>query len=184
MRRVIALVSVVTVVGIVVSVVACGATANDVAACRQIESARCVQAGAMNCLDLSYPIHEGNSTADNVTACQLFYNDACLHGFVTTAALSTNKVNGCLKAINTATSCEVILEPQTSPECAWLIPPDAGVDAGVDASDAGIDQYVVVTVLPDSGVDTGLAACYEACDSTCAGDTGCITECESECQNP
>lgn len=185
MRRAIAFASVVTAVGLGIQVLACGATANDVAACRQIESARCVQAGAMNCVDLSYPIHEGTSTSDNVTACQLFYDDACLHGFVTTAALNTNEVNACLKAIQTAKSCGVVLEPQYYAKnvCAWLIPPDAGVDTGVDAGTVADTGVVVVT--PDTGTtaDTGNVnmACFATCDSNCAGDPVCIQACEAQC---
>ena len=70
----------------------------------------------------------------------------------------------CVKAISDVKGpCSVVLAPQTSPYCAWLIPPDAGVDAGIDAGviDATTVVDVVVVVPP---VDTGIIPIVDAHD--------------------
>jgi hypothetical protein len=161
---------------------ACGNGANNVAACQQLESARCARAPFCG-VELTYPLHEGNSTSDNVAACQLYYQDACLHGLVTSVGVSTTEVNNCVKAINE--SCPVMLAPQTSPACSFLNPPDAGVDAGVDAPVADVvttDIVVVVTPPADAGVDSAaLTECLDSCDSQCVDDPTCQMQCEESC---
>jgi hypothetical protein len=183
MRRAIAFGSLLTTLYVVAQMAACGNGADDVAACRQLENARCAQSGKLSCVDPSFPLHEGTSAADFVSACQLYYNDACLHGLVTPKAPNGNQLTNCTNAIERATTCGIVLEPQLFPECNWLVPPDAGVDAGHDAGavvDTGTDQYTVVSE-PDTGIDTGIQSCIATCDMTCSGDPNCITNCENTC---
>ncbi len=122
---------------------ACGTDAVGVDTCRQIESARCVQ--AVNCgvdsgvdggVDLSQPPHRNSPTTD-VASCQRFYDIACLHGLEATADPGAPALAACLKAINTG-DCQTVLHPETNPACAFLIPPppDGGTDAPVEASSA------------------------------------------------
>ena len=160
---------------------ACSGGPSSVDACRQIESARCVRAATQNCIDLSFPLHAGNAESDNITACQLYYQDACLHGLETPVAPAAASVSLCVKAINVGT-CEVVLTPQSSPACAWLIPPDAGVDAGHDAApdvSTTTTTTVTTTVSMDAGLgaDTFVSTCDTSCEATCVNDPGCITAC-------
>ena len=165
---------------------ACGSDGNGVGTCQQLESARCVYAQKCG-LDLSFPLHSGSSPEDAVQACQLFYQDACLHGFVTSINLTPtstmNDVQNCLNAINNPkNNCNVVLNPQTFPACMWLNPPDSGVDA----SDALPDTFVVVvdtgTVIPDAAIDTGIQSCIDACDSMCVDNATCQEDCEADCE--
>jgi hypothetical protein len=169
------------------TVIACGNGANDVAACRQLEDARCVRAQSCG-IDLAYPLHSGSSPEDNIAACQLFYQDACLHGLTTWNPVTSKEVTSCLKAIQTDPDCNTVVNPQTNAACAWLYPPDAGTDSGTDstASDATTkDVTVVVTVeaSTDSGTDSALAACYANCFSECVGNGACQDSCEEGCQS-
>ena len=171
--------------GVVVSLTAlalgaCSGGPNGVDACRQIESARCVQAGNLNCVDLSYPLHSGSAVSDGVTACQLFYEDACLHGLVTPKAPASTQVTLCVKAITAARTCEVGLTPQSDPACSWLIAPDAGVDAGHDATSADVVTTTTVTTTVggmDAGIDQFVSTCDTTCESTCVNNPACITAC-------
>ena len=162
-----------------VAVLACGNGANDVGACQTLESARCERAPECG-IDLGFPLHAGSTTQDNITACQLFYQDACLHGFVTTITITAADVSNCLYAIQ-HDNCNAVLTPQDSPACAWINPPDAGVDAGVDVSTTTADVVtVVVTVdatLNDAPTDVVLSNCDASCESTCSGDPNCIMMC-------
>jgi len=166
-------------VATLLGVVACGNDANSLTACRELEDARCERAQACG-IDLSFPLHTGSSAQDNITACQLFYQDACLHGLVTTVTPTNAQITSCLKTIQTG-SCTAVIDPQSEATCAWLNPPDAGVDAGVDASkDAAttVDVTVVVVVV-DSGTsgDTSTSTCNTTCESQCVGDPVCINAC-------
>jgi hypothetical protein len=156
---------------------ACGNGANSVDACRQLESARCVRAQSCG-LDLEFPLHEGTSAADAVTACQLYYQDACLHGLVTPLVPTSKDVSNCLAAIQHG-DCNAVVNPQDNAACAWLNPPDSGVEAGVDAAkDAAVDTYVVVVVTVDAGVDaTDAGTCDQNCESQCVGDPICVQAC-------
>jgi hypothetical protein len=121
-------------------VVACGTSANDVPACKQIETARCQAAASCpSVFDLSSPTPDGNG----VSACIRFYDDQCLHGLVTTAVPLTTAVNGCVAAItkagqeaaasvDAAAPCDLVANPQNYPACTFLNP----IDAGEDAADA------------------------------------------------
>src|SRR5579862_4360935 len=88
---------------------ACSGGPNGVDACRQIENARCAQAGKLGCIDLNFPLHSGSAVSDGVTACQLYYEDACLHGLETPVAPASASVTLCVAAINAAKTCEVVL---------------------------------------------------------------------------
>ncbi len=141
---------------------------------------------AQSCgIDMSFPLHSGDSPADNITACQLFYQDACLHGLVTPIAPTSAQVNACLYAIQKG-DCNAVVNPQNNSACAWLNPPDAGMEAGVDASTDSTTVDVVVVpvdsaVPPDTGADSGIQSCINACYSTCVGDLACQDSCEAEC---
>lgn len=153
--------------------VGCGNGANSVDACRQLEGARCARAQGCG-IDLGYPLHTGSSAADAVTACQSFYQIECLHGMVTPKAPTSTEVNDCLDAIEKG-DCNTVVNPQDNAACAWLIPPDAGVEAGVDAAkDVGVDSYVAPPV--DAGVDAN--PCDPACEANCSpNDPICTQEC-------
>jgi hypothetical protein len=119
--------------------VACSNDAVGVDACRQVEAARCHNAAACNDagqFDLGYPVHRGSPTTD-VEACIRFYDDACLHGLVTTVEPGTPAVQQCVAAINA--SCNAVINPENDPACAWLIPPAPPPDAGAEAGDGATD---------------------------------------------
>jgi hypothetical protein len=139
-RGAIAVLAVAAVVG---SAPACGTEPVGVEACRKIERVRCESAQACG-IDLSRPVHEGDTPVRNVAACIRYYDDACLHGIVNrTEEPAPQAVDACVQAIITS-SCNVVREPQTHPDCAFLIPPPApgaaapaGDAAVADAADAG-----------------------------------------------
>jgi hypothetical protein len=102
---------------------ACGADPVGVDACRQIEGARCENANSCG-IDLSKPVHRGDSLSIDITACKRFYDDACLHGLVTTEDPGAAKVDECLSVLyDPNTSCDVIRNPEKDAKCAFLIPP-------------------------------------------------------------
>jgi hypothetical protein len=163
--------------------IACSNGANGVDACRQIEDARCVRAASCG-IDLAFPLHAGSSPSDDVTACQLFYEDACLHGLTTSVSPSNIEVTQCVAAIAKTGSCDAVVNPQNNPSCAWLNPPDAGVDAGTasDATSTTADVTVVVTVDASTTVtsdasDAPVSSCNTTCESQCVGDPICINAC-------
>jgi len=176
---------------VVLALPGCSTDANNVTACRQLEDARCTRAQKCG-IDLMYPLHNGTSAADDIEACQLFYYDACLHGLVTSVVVTAPEMDRCLRAIVGGeggageANCNAVINPQTIPACAWLIPPDAGVDAGVDAgTTATPDATVTVTPTADAGGDgdaNPLGPCYQSCNDNCAGDPNCISSCETNCQ--
>ena len=120
--------------GLVAGVVACGHDPVGVDACRQIETARCENANSCG-IDLTMPVHRGDSPSLDVGACKRYYDDACLHGFVTSESPDPGKVQDCVNVINDPnTSCDVVLAPEKSPACSFLIPPAPApaVDAATD----------------------------------------------------
>ena len=105
--------------------VACGNGPVGVDACRQIEGARCENANSCG-IGLSRPVHRGDSPSADVGACKRFYEDACLHGLVTTTDPGAIAVSACVDVLNNpATSCDVVKNPEKHPACAFLIPPAA-----------------------------------------------------------
>ncbi|HEY2510305.1 MAG TPA: hypothetical protein VGI39_05600 [Polyangiaceae bacterium] len=132
-----------------VAAAACGTSAVDVQACKDIEDARCVAAaGAPICgIDLSTPPHNDKNDA---TACIRFYETQCLHGLGTSVAPGASAVSACVAAIKAGgdtahggsdAGCGIVQAPELHQECAFLIPP-AVVDAGAGsdaATDAGAD---------------------------------------------
>ena len=110
---------------------ACGTSATGVSACKSIEEARCRQ--VPNCPNVSVSPPLWYTTGSAVDACLRFYDTACLHGLSIGSDPGTSAVNQCVAAINN--SCATVAEPQTDPNCAWLIPP-AEEDAG-DGGDGG-----------------------------------------------
>lgn len=114
--------------------VACGTDPVGVDSCRAIESARCENANSCG-IDLSKPVHRGDSPSLDVGACKRYYEDACLHGLVATEDPGSVKVQDCVNVINDpATSCDIVRNPEKHPACAFLIPP-----APPPAADAATD---------------------------------------------
>jgi hypothetical protein len=113
---------------------ACGQAANGVDACTSVEHARCnwiVQCFADSGLPnygLPTPISNSDSPVDE---CYRFYDDACLHGLVTTVTPTSAQVTTCVTAINSATDCNIVFNPGEADACAFLTA-DAGSDADSD----------------------------------------------------
>lgn len=118
---------------------ACGTDPVGVDACRRIEGARCESAYGCG-IDLTKPVHRGDTPSLDVGACKRYYEDACLHGLVAREDPGSVKVEACVQAITDPnTSCEVVRTPEIHPACAFLssapaTPADAATDATVDAN--------------------------------------------------
>jgi hypothetical protein len=111
---------------------ACGQAANSVDACTSIEHARCnwiVQCFAdAGPLPYGLPTRRSDSDASSpVDDCYRYYNDACLHGLVSNVQPSAASVTACVTAINNATDCTIVYNPETADACAFLTA-DAGTD--------------------------------------------------------
>jgi hypothetical protein len=108
----------------------CGTDATGVDQCKQIEEARCRRAAAA-CPDvhLTPPYSTTGSAADE---CVRFYDTACLHG-LENGPPKPEDVDHCVAAIAHGT-CDVVQTPESSPACAWLIPP-AEADASSVAAE-------------------------------------------------
>jgi hypothetical protein len=117
---------------VVSSIIACGnAVATD--ACQTIEHARCkwiVQcyADAAN-YGLPTPRSGQTQTSSPVDDCMRYYDDACLHGMVTNVQPAKTDVDTCVAAINAATDCTIVMNPESSDACTFLTA-DAGIDSG------------------------------------------------------
>jgi hypothetical protein len=113
-------------------VVACGSSAQGVAACKSIEEARCRQ--IPNCPDVTVSPPIWYTSGSAVDACVRYYDVACEHGLSIGSNPSTSQVNDCVDLINS--DCTAVADPTstTNPACSWLVPP-AEVDAG-DGGDA------------------------------------------------
>jgi hypothetical protein len=112
--------------------IACGQSAVGVDACTSIEHARCqwiVQCFA-DAANYGLPTRRSDSDgASPVDDCYRYYDDACLHGLVTSVSPVSSAVSACVTAINNATDCKIIYNPETADACAFLYPSDAGSDA-------------------------------------------------------
>jgi hypothetical protein len=115
------------------NVVACGTSAVGVESCKKIEGARCENANSCN-ISLASPAHRGDTAVLDVVACKRFYDDACLHGLVVTVDPGVVAVDACVAAINNATDCAIVKNPEKAPACAFLVPPAAApvVDAATE----------------------------------------------------
>jgi hypothetical protein len=125
------------------SAFACGTDPVGVETCRKIETARCENAKSCGIDITSNPVHrrDGNTpelqAQQDVAACTRYYEDACLHGLVTTSDPGAVQAQACVDAINNATDCNIVKNPETAPACAFLLPPAAPapvVEAGTDAT--------------------------------------------------
>jgi hypothetical protein len=133
--------------------VACSNDAVGVQACRQIETARCE--AAPGCPSGPFNLEQPVPAGDPVAACVRYYNDACLHGIITTVTPGSAAVNTCVAAIvaagkaaaaqkNSVAACRVIEQPWNTAyttACEFLtadagtpVVVDAGEDAGADAT--------------------------------------------------
>lgn len=116
----------------VLSAAACGTEPVGVESCRKIERARCENAPACG-VDLSKPVHRGETAELGVASCVRYYDDACLHGMVAPADPGAVQVDACVTAINTG-DCRVVLKPESSPACGFLVPPAPAPAAPADAA--------------------------------------------------
>lgn len=119
-------------VAIAAIVAACGTDPVGVDSCRKIEHARCENAPSCG-IDLSKPVHRGDSPERDVAACIRYYDDECLHGLAISADPGAIAVDACVAAINDG-DCSVVKKPESHPACAFLAP--APPPAPADASDA------------------------------------------------
>jgi hypothetical protein len=120
----------------VVAMVACGTDPVGVESCRKIEHARCENAPACG-IDLSRPVHRGDSPEKDVTACIRYYDDACLHGLAIPNDPGSIAVDACVDAINNG-DCSVVKKPESHPACGFLAPqPPPAPAPAVDASEGG-----------------------------------------------
>ena len=133
-----------------VSASGCGTDAQGVDDCRDIEQARC--SAGKNC-----------GLVSDVAGCRRFYRDQCLHGLAVSAPGGV-KVRACVAAIRAAglcalqaqeseeppegcgsveASCQVIIEPETSEDCAFLgAPADAGPGGSAGAGGSADEPAV------------------------------------------
>lgn len=125
------------------SAFACGTDPVGVETCRKIEHARCENAKSCGIDISSQPVHRRDGKTpelqdqQDVGACKRFYDDECLHGLVTTSDPGAVQAQACVDAINGATSCDVVKNPEKTPACAFLLPPAAPAPA--PAADASTD---------------------------------------------
>lgn len=110
------------------NLLACGTDAVGVDSCRKIEQARCENAPSCG-IDLTMPVHRGDTPERNVAECIRFYDDACLHGLVASSDPGAISVQACVDAINTG-DCTVVKNPETNASCAFLNPSGSTADAG------------------------------------------------------
>ena len=103
-------------------------------ACQRIEKVRCESAQACG-INLSRPLHSGDTPAENVASCTRYYQDQCLHGLSSGVDPGDAKVTACVNAITTG-DCTTVQEPQTNPACAFLSPVTTTT---TDAGDAATD---------------------------------------------
>jgi hypothetical protein len=107
-------------------VAACGTDAQGTSVCRSIEQARCNRA-AQICPALGI---QGEQALDE---CVTAARDRCEHGLAVAdpGATVTDK---CVKAISETSSCAVVASPETTPECAFLVPTAINPEVGTDAA--------------------------------------------------
>jgi hypothetical protein len=113
------------------------ACANDgygVESCRTIEAERCRWVVQCN-IGVGVRRDDDSSPVDD---CIRYYDVACMHGmqFLTSSDPTDTQTQACASAIHNATSCDIVIAPETAPACAWLKPT---ADAGADASDAATE---------------------------------------------
>ena len=115
----------------------CGTDAVGIDACRKVEQFRCKS--APYCID--------GFSEDDVTSCESFYRDQCLHGLENTSrSPSDGEVDACIDALNQAVNCK-LSGAATLASC-----PDIALVAGTDAG--SVTPCAVVALNPEL-----LAAC-------------------------
>lgn len=119
-----------------VLLVACGTDASGIDSCRKIEEARCRRAPGCGMV-LDKIRYVGSTPEEAVQGCIRHYREACLHGTIVQDPGPTS-VQSCVSAVTTG-SCDVVKTPESSADCAWLIPPAEVADAAPAAPDAGTD---------------------------------------------
>lgn len=134
MRRRVLIVLALSASAVVGGVFACGQGAVGIDACNQIETARCQWIeqcfGGDGSAFYGLPTPRSDQ-ASYVDDCTRYYKDACLHGLVSNVQPTTTQVSECVTAINSATDCTIVTNPETADACAFLLDYDAG-DADSD----------------------------------------------------
>jgi hypothetical protein len=121
----------------------CGNDAVGVDACRSIEAERCRWVTACG-IDVGPRRSDSTSPVDD---CVRYYNDACLHGLTSaTADPSATQTQACVDAIHAATTCDIVVTPESSPACSFLKP---NADAGTDTA-AVVDAAADVATAADA----------------------------------
>jgi len=124
-----------SVAAIALAVAACGTDAVGVQACRQVQEAQCRAAPACG-VTLEPPYHTNGSAVDE---CIRFYDIACLHGLANNTDPGPIAVDACVAAIRGAAAtgggdCSVVVNPSTTPACAWMATSSSASDASAAAS--------------------------------------------------
>ena len=117
---------------VLASLFACGTEAKGVEACKRVERVRCESAAACG-IDLTKPVHRGDTASQDVGACIRYYDDACLHGLASGVDPGNVAVDDCVRALETG-SCDVVRAPETTKECAFLVPAAPAVVASEAAA--------------------------------------------------
>jgi hypothetical protein len=127
----------------------CGTDAQGVQTCKDIEEARCNAAASCPSVQITPPYY---TTGSSVDACLRYYDIACLHGLaVSDPGPSTALVTGCIKAISAKGACAVVANPEISPYCVWLIPPNTPAPEAGEAGDAATDTASSAESSDDGG---------------------------------
>lgn len=156
----------------IVTASGCGTDAKGVDSCRDIEEARCT--AQKNC-----------GLVSDVSACQNYYRDQCLHGLPVTPP-SSDEIKRCVATIEAAgecalqgkdtvpsdcvhapsqstvakTTCEITTNPEETSECSFLKP--GAADAGMsDSGGSGGTSSTESGAGAGGSSDTGGAAAAE-----------------------
>jgi len=121
----------------------CGNDAVGVDACRAIEGERCRWVTACG-IDVGPRRSDSTSPVDD---CVRYYHDQCLHGLtLATTEPSPAQTQACVDAIHAATTCDIVVTPESSSACAFLKP---GADAAAEAA-AVVDAATEAATTTDA----------------------------------
>jgi hypothetical protein len=163
-----------TLVGLfAVAGVHCNTGATGVDACREIESKKCEL--AVGCKGVAL------ATANDVTACKLFYRDQCLHGIADGVDPAAGAVTACLAALDLAgackggslascakapalakgvdatkvTGCSVLLASELLADCSFLAPAGGVGGAGGSGGSASTSSSTAASTAASASSSSG-----------------------------
>jgi hypothetical protein len=141
----------------------CGPDPVGVEDCRQIEQARCEASSKCG-------------VVRDVTACQRFYRDHCLHGFALEEAPSSRVVASCVDAIRAVGECARRGSDILVSECTEVAPPAISMtvcDAIAAPEELPACRFLIAAEpeTPDAAGGTGGAG-PDGSDDGAAGGTG------------